>query len=86
LTLTQGQGPILTGMTSALVPAFPAVVISFISAGLYLGQAISAALGDILLDHDATARVPCPTGVGIAMAAAGVHALASAASRRGVIG
>lgn len=60
---------------TALVPTLPSVVISFNSSGIYLGQALGAALGGILLDHDVTARALCLTGVGIALVAAVVHAL-----------
>lgn len=52
---------------TALVPALPAVVISFNSSGPYLGQAIGAALGGVLLTHDVTVRALC---------AVPVHALA----------
>ncbi|MGV9991212.1 MFS transporter [Streptomyces sp. NPDC003374] len=60
---------------TTLVPTLPSVVISFNSSGIYLGQALGAALGGILVDHDLTARLLCLTGVGIALVAAVVHAL-----------
>ncbi|MES9521945.1 MFS transporter [Streptomyces capoamus] len=60
---------------TALVPTLPGVVISFNSSGIYLGQALGAALGGVLLDHDVTARVLCLAGVGIAVVAGIVHAL-----------
>lgn len=60
---------------TALVPTLPSVVISFNSSGIYLGQALGAALGGILVDHDVTARALCLTGVGIAVVAGVVHAL-----------
>jgi predicted MFS family arabinose efflux permease len=60
---------------TALVPTLPGVVISFNSSGICLGQALGAALGGILLGRDTTARALCLTGVGIALAAAVVHAL-----------
>ncbi|MGV9252848.1 MFS transporter [Streptomyces sp. NPDC003697] len=60
---------------TALVPTLPSVVISFNSSGIYLGQALGAALGGVLLDHDVTARVLCLTGAGIAVVAGIVHAL-----------
>ncbi|WDO04443.1 MFS transporter [Streptomyces murinus] len=60
---------------TALAPTLPSVVISFNSSGIYLGQALGAALGGILVDHGFTARALCLTGVAIALAAAAVHAL-----------
>ncbi|MER6330708.1 MFS transporter [Streptomyces sp. NPDC001034] len=60
---------------TALAPTLPSVVISFNSSGIYLGQALGAALGGILVDHGVTARVLCLTGVGIALVAGAVHAL-----------
>ncbi|MFJ4801611.1 MFS transporter [Streptomyces murinus] len=60
---------------TALAPTLPSVVISFNSSGVYLGQALGAALGGILVDHGITARALCLTGVAIALAAAAVHAL-----------
>ncbi|MFH7340205.1 MFS transporter [Streptomyces sp. MB22_4] len=60
---------------TALAPTLPSVVISFNSSGIYLGQALGAALGGILVDHGVTARVLCLTGVGIALLAGAVHAL-----------
>ncbi|NDK26766.1 MFS transporter [Streptomyces sp. TR1341] len=60
---------------TALAPTLPSVVISFNSSGIYLGQALGAALGGILVDHGVTARALCLTGVAIALAAAAVHAL-----------
>ncbi|GLX52610.1 MFS transporter [Streptomyces hygroscopicus subsp. hygroscopicus] len=60
---------------TALAPTLPSVVISFNSSGIYLGQALGAALGGILVDHGVTARVLCLTGVGIALLAGVVHAL-----------
>lgn len=58
-----------------LVPTLPSVVISFNSSGIYLGQALGAGLGGLLVDHDVTARALCLTGAGIAIAAGIVHAL-----------
>ncbi|MCN9243735.1 MFS transporter [Streptomyces sp. RY43-2] len=58
-----------------LAPTLPSVVISFNSSGIYLGQALGAALGGILLDDGVTARVLCLTGAGIALLAAVVHLL-----------
>jgi len=66
---------------TALVPALPTVVISFNSSGLYLGQALGAALGGVLLDHGVTARTLCLVGAGIALASAPVHALADRMGR-----
>ncbi|MGW3265877.1 MFS transporter [Streptomyces sp. NPDC001056] len=60
---------------TALAPTLPSVVISFNSSGIYLGQALGAALGGILVDRGVTARVLCLTGVGIALVAGAVHAL-----------
>lgn len=62
---------------TALVPSLPAVVISFNSSGLYLGQAMGAALGGVLLGGDVSVRALCWIGVAIALAAVPVHALAS---------
>ncbi|MEV5988455.1 MFS transporter [Streptomyces sp. NPDC052051] len=58
-----------------LAPNLPSVVISFNSSGIYLGQALGAALGGILLDDGVTARVLCLTGAGIALLAVVVHLL-----------
>ncbi|MFE9417426.1 MFS transporter [Streptomyces griseofuscus] len=60
---------------TALAPTLPSVVISFNSSGIYLGQALGAALGGILVDHGITARALCLTGVAVALAAAAVHGL-----------
>ncbi|SCF60232.1 Predicted arabinose efflux permease, MFS family [Streptomyces sp. DconLS] len=60
---------------TALAPTLPSVVISFNSSGIYLGQALGAALGGILVDHGSTARALCLTGVAVALAAAAVHGL-----------
>ena len=60
-----------------LAPTLPSVVISFNSSGIYLGQALGAALGGILVDHGITARALCLTGVAVALAAAAVHAVIS---------
>lgn len=60
---------------TALVPTLPGVVISFNSSGIYLGQALGAALGGVLTDHDVTARALCLTGFCIALLAAVVHVL-----------
>lgn len=66
---------------TALVPALPAVVISFNSSGSGLGQALGAALGGLLLTHDVSARALCWTGVAIAVAASAIHAVASRAEQ-----
>ncbi|MFC4329289.1 MFS transporter [Streptomyces andamanensis] len=58
-----------------LVPTLPSVVISFNSSGIYLGQALGAALGGVLVDQDVTARALCLTGVAIAAVAGVVHLL-----------
>lgn len=58
---------------TALVPTQPGVVISFNSSGIYLGQALGAALGGLLTDHGVTARALCLTALGIALLAAAVH-------------
>jgi predicted MFS family arabinose efflux permease len=60
---------------TALVPTLPSVVISFNASGIYLGQAIGAALGGFLLDGDASVRALCLIGAGIAVLAAVLHAL-----------
>ena len=60
---------------TGLVPDSPTVVISFNSSGIYLGQALGAALGGILLSAAVTARSLCWTGAVIAVAALGVHLL-----------
>jgi len=39
---------------TALAPALPGVVISLNSSGIYLGQALGAAAGGLLLDHQLT--------------------------------
>jgi predicted MFS family arabinose efflux permease len=60
---------------TALMPALPSVVISFNASGIYLGQAIGAALGGFLLDAGTSVRALCLTGAGIAVAAGILHAL-----------
>lgn len=47
---------------TALVPELPSVVISFNSSGTYLGQALGAGLGGILLGHAIGARELCLIG------------------------
>jgi MFS transporter, DHA1 family, inner membrane transport protein len=47
---------------TALVPEQPTVVISYNSAGTYLGQALGAAVGGILLGHAVGARELCVVG------------------------
>jgi predicted MFS family arabinose efflux permease len=58
---------------TGLVPAHPSVVISFNSSGIYLGQALGAALGGILLSAAVSARTLCWTGAALAVAALGLH-------------
>mgnify|MGYP001321892662 CR=1 FL=1 len=52
---------------TALAPTLPSVVISFNSSGIYLGQALGAVTGGLLLAHDSSAITLCV----IAAAAAG---------------
>ena len=52
---------------TALTPTLPSVVISFNSSGMYLGQALGAGLGGILLAHHLGARPFCLIGAGIAL-------------------
>ncbi len=54
------------------VPHLPGVVISFNSAGIYLGQAIGAGLGGVLLDAISATQL-CYVGAGIAVLAAALH-------------
>ncbi len=57
-----------------LVPHLPSVVISFNSSGIYLGQAIGAGLGGVLLGAISATRL-CYVGAGIAVVAAVLHLL-----------
>ncbi|WP_205825472.1 MFS transporter [Microbispora catharanthi] len=57
-----------------LVPHLPSVVISFNSSGIYLGQAIGAGLGGVLLGAIPATRL-CYVGAGIAVVAAVLHLL-----------
>ncbi|WFE62838.1 MFS transporter [Micromonospora sp. WMMD714] len=59
---------------TALVPTLPSVVISFNASGIYLGQAVGAALGGVLLDGGTSVRVLCLTGAAVAVAAGILHA------------
>lgn len=52
-----------------LVPDLPSAVISFNSAGIYLGQALGAGIGGLLLDNGIGARGLCIACAGIAVAA-----------------
>ncbi|MBR7830521.1 MFS transporter [Actinospica sp. MGRD01-02] len=52
-----------------LVPSLPTVVISFNSSGIYLGQALGAGLGGLLLDGGTGVRGLCLIGAGVAVAA-----------------
>lgn len=60
---------------TALVPALPGVVISGNASGIYLGQAIGAALGGLLLDGGTSVRALCLAGAGTAAAAGILHTL-----------
>lgn len=60
---------------TALTPALPSVVISFNSSGIFLGQALGAGLGGILVNHDLGARPLCFISAGVALAAALIHLL-----------
>ncbi|PRY36651.1 putative MFS family arabinose efflux permease [Umezawaea tangerina] len=60
---------------TAFVPHLPSVVISFNSSGIYLGQAIGAALGGYLLSGTVTPQQLCYVGAGIAVLAGVVHLL-----------
>ncbi|SDK39654.1 Predicted arabinose efflux permease, MFS family [Nonomuraea maritima] len=62
------------------VPHLPSVVISFNSSGIYLGQAIGAGLGGVLLGAISTAQL-CYVGAGIAVLAAALHLLIAAGPR-----
>lgn len=57
----------------ALVPTLPSVVISLNSSGIYLGQALGAGLGGLLLDAGVGPRALCLTGAGIALTAGALH-------------
>ena len=68
---------------TALAPAMPSVVISYNSSGIYLGQAAGAALGGLLLTHQASAAALCLTGAALAGAALVLNlAIAKTAPRR----
>jgi predicted MFS family arabinose efflux permease len=67
---------------TALAPHVPSVVISYNSSGIYLGQAVGAALGGILLSHQASATALCLTGAALAGAALVLN-LAIAQTARG---
>lgn len=56
------------------VPHLPSVVISFNSSGIYLGQAIGAGLGGVLLGAISATRL-CYVGAGMAVLAAVLHLL-----------
>ncbi|MFI9271084.1 MFS transporter [Kitasatospora sp. NPDC052896] len=60
---------------TALVPELPPVVISFNSSGIYLGQALGAGVGGILIGHAVGARPLCLIGVAVAVVALLVHLL-----------
>lgn len=54
-------------------PLQPAVVISFNSSGIYLGQAVGAALGGVLLGRAVSPTNLCWVGAGVAVLAGVVH-------------
>jgi predicted MFS family arabinose efflux permease len=60
-----------------LAPTLPGVVISFNSSAIYLGQALGAIAGGILLAHQGTALTLCVVGAAIAVVALGLHAVAT---------
>ena len=60
---------------TALVPRLPSVVISYNSSGIYLGQALGAALGGLLLTHAASATTVCLVGAVLGLGALGGHLL-----------
>lgn len=60
---------------TALVPHLPSVVISYNSSGIYLGQALGAALGGLLFTHVASATTLCLVGAALGLAALGAHLL-----------
>jgi predicted MFS family arabinose efflux permease len=60
---------------TALVPRLPSVVISYNSSGIYLGQALGAALGGLLLMHAASATTVCLAGTVLGLGALGGHLL-----------
>ncbi len=60
---------------TALAPALPGVVISLNSSGIYLGQALGAAAGGLLLDHQLTPdRLPL-VGAALSVVALTAHLL-----------
>ena len=56
---------------TALVPRLPSVVISYNSSGIYLGQAVGAALGGLLLAHAASTTALCLAGTVLGVGALG---------------
>ncbi|TWE20397.1 MFS transporter [Kitasatospora atroaurantiaca] len=66
---------------TALVPELPSVVISFNSSGIYLGQAVGAGLGGILLGHGMAVRPFCIAGAVIAVVAIALHLLISRSAK-----
>jgi MFS transporter, DHA1 family, inner membrane transport protein len=57
----------------ALAPGLPSVVISFNSSGIYLGQALGAGVGGLLLAGGVGVRGLCLIGAGVALAAGAVN-------------
>ncbi len=60
---------------TALAPALPGVVISLNSSGIYLGQALGAAAGGLLLDHQLTPDLLPLVGAALGVVALTAHLL-----------
>lgn len=60
---------------TALAPALPGVVISLNSSGIYLGQALGAAAGGLLLDHQLTPDLLPLVGAALGVIALTAHLL-----------
>ena len=60
---------------SALAPALPGVVISLNSSGIYLGQALGAAAGGLLLEHQLTPDLLPLVGAALGVVALTAHLL-----------
>jgi MFS transporter, DHA1 family, inner membrane transport protein len=66
---------------TGLAPALPAVVISFNSSGTYLGQAVGALSGGLLLSVHSTATTLCLVGAAGAAITLGVQLVSSTGTR-----
>jgi MFS transporter, DHA1 family, inner membrane transport protein len=58
---------------TALVPNLPGVVISFNASGIYLGQALGAGLGGLLINQGVAVRSLCLIGAALAVVAGLLH-------------